>query len=389
MNYCFQYEKRLLNLDEDLRRANLTKEETSKLKVSDFEFEFVDKVDKERCQEIKNFIIRHEWLGKMPHRPTHRFIATYKGFLAGVVIMATPNAFSFLLGKENKDKEKLISRGACISWSPKNLASSLVMFSVRWMVKNTNFRFFSAYSDTRAGELGVIYQACNFIYLGQNSGAKFEYFDPASPEKGFFGDRIFRKISSYKKYALELGIDWQEKWNHKERIIWRNIPEKIKEKLKERAKLHQESCQRRETPRKHKYVCILGRDKKESKALLEIFRKNNPKKVDLPYPKIRGDSCGHPKRRPLTERPSPCWPLKRRYYSIKEVSQMYGISTWVIYHHIKTDPSFPFVNIGVRKRYLVDGEKFEKWLNLRGQMETRKNHQLPNTNELMEVENVS
>ena len=42
-------------------------------------------------KEIKQFIERHEWLGKIPNRPTQRFTARLKknNVLAGVVIMAT------------------------------------------------------------------------------------------------------------------------------------------------------------------------------------------------------------------------------------------------------------------------------------------------------------
>ena len=78
-----------------------------------------------------------------------------------------PNAFSKLLGKNTNDLERLISRGACISWSPKNLGSAFLMWCLRWMVKNTDYRIFTAYSDPTARELGTIYQACNFYYLGQ------------------------------------------------------------------------------------------------------------------------------------------------------------------------------------------------------------------------------
>ena len=154
-NCCWQYEIRQKNLLKDLEICGLTHAKIKTLKVSDFKFSYIPKEDKERVRRIKDFIIKHEWLGKMPHRPTHRFIATYQGKIAGAVILATPNTFSHILGKDSRDKEKLISRGACISWSPKNLASALVMFSIRWMVKNTRYRFFSAYSDPVHGELVV------------------------------------------------------------------------------------------------------------------------------------------------------------------------------------------------------------------------------------------
>ena len=118
--HCWQYEVRRRNSEKDLRELGASRFQVGDLRISDFEFQHVPKEDRETCQSIKEFIIRHEWLGNMPHRPTHRFIATYQGHLAGVIVMATPNAFSNFLGKESRDKEKLISRGASISWSPKN-----------------------------------------------------------------------------------------------------------------------------------------------------------------------------------------------------------------------------------------------------------------------------
>ncbi len=259
-----------------------------KLRISDFKFEFISRENKERCQEIKQFILDYEWLGKMPHRPTHRFIATYRGKLAGVIIMATPNAFSHLLGKENRNLEKLISRGACASWTPKNLASSLIMYSINWMVQNTSFRYFTAYSDVEARELGTIYQACNFTYLGQKSGARFEYFDPNNPDKGWFSDRLFRKTTSYKIYAKKAKIFWHKNWSTRDKINWDLIPHEIIQKIKTKAKEHQKSCVKRPLPKKHKYVYILGKDRRETKRLRNIFSSLNPKISNLIYPKKRG-----------------------------------------------------------------------------------------------------
>ena len=74
------------NLINDLKEVELTKQEHKSLRIEDFEFSYVDKVDKKQCKEIKQFIERHEWLGKLPARPTHRgFIARYKknGAVAG------------------------------------------------------------------------------------------------------------------------------------------------------------------------------------------------------------------------------------------------------------------------------------------------------------------
>lgn len=292
--YCWQYSKRIENLEEDIKNLGLTEEHINKLRVKDFVFEYVDKSDSKTCKLIKEFIERHEYLSCMPNRPTHRFIVKLRGknAIAGAIIMATPNAFSYILGKENKDLEKLISRGACISWAPKNLNSYLVMSSIRWMVKNTQFRVFSAYSDPEAKELGTIYQACNFFILGQNHGSIKQYLDPLKPQKGWFSDREFRKKSKYAQYAKNIGI-MKEEWNkymNKYSPNWPIIPSNIILDIKNEEEKYRNSCVFREVKPKHKYCYILGKDKKETKTLVELFNKINPKLYNnrFNYPKIRG-----------------------------------------------------------------------------------------------------
>ena len=289
---CWQAHISEVNLSQDLKDAGLTEEQAAKLRTSDFIFEYVDKQDKSACAEVKQFIERHEWLGKLSQRSTHRFVARLKstGQLAGTIVMATPNAFSSLLGKENRDREKLISRGACISWAPKNLGSWLIMSSIKWMAKNTEFRYFTAYSDPEARELGTIYQACNFIYLGQTSGAAKQYLDPAHPERGWFSDREFRKKGKYKKYAQEVGIDpkvWQG-YMKKYSPDWSLVPPDLKVAIKAREKAYRDSCQSRAIPAKHKYVYILGSTKSETKYYKKLFKERNPNKVGLEYPRVRG-----------------------------------------------------------------------------------------------------
>ena len=292
-SHCWQYEMRVRNLEEDMATAKLDQDVVEGLRISDFTFEYVDKTEKEKCEEVKQFIVRHEWLGKLPNRPTHRFTARLKesGILAGVVVMATPNAFSHLIGKENRDREKLVARGASISWAPKNLGSWLVSSSVKWMVANTDFRIFTAYSDPEAKELGTIYQAMNWIYLGQTSGTNKQYFDPNKPSAGWFSDRDFRKKSKYKMYAKNIGLgeaEWKSMMK-KYSPNWSIIPEEIKAKIKSEEKRYRDSCLSRLVPPKHKYCYILGRSKSETKQLKKLFINNNPGKVNIPYPKNRGE----------------------------------------------------------------------------------------------------
>lgn len=136
--------------------------------------------------------------------------------------------------------------------------------------------------------------------------------------------------------------------------------------------------------------------KEKLNSLKASFCELNPDKQNLAYPKSRGPQfVGHSNERvftqKLTERPTPCWPSneaivpQKKFYSIKEVASMYGINQWLIYHHIKADPMFPYVNVGVKKRFLIEPAKFEQWLTLRSHKNVSERHQLPSATELMEV----
>jgi len=267
---CWQYNIRLNNLDSDLLFISLTPDDISKLRCSDFKLQYEDK-DKV-YNEIKLFIEKHEWLGKMSLYPTHIFTARYKGLLAGVVVMDMPITYSNILGIDTKKIERLISRGACISWSPKNLASKLIMFAIKWMVDNTQYRLFSAYSDTEAKEIGTIYQACNFYYIGQTFGTGYKYKINLNK---YVSDRYFRSRSVYKKLAKNNGINWKAEWQTKDVIHFDKMPEKISIKIKQLSKDYQNSCEKIKIESKHKYIYILGKTKSETKKLRKQFKEQN------------------------------------------------------------------------------------------------------------------
>lgn len=279
-HHCWQYDIRVNNLQEDILSHGLTEDIVNNLKISDFTFQQEEK--SLIFSEVKKFIERHEWLGKLSLYPTHFFTARYKGILAGVVIMDMPNAFSKLLGDDTKKIERLISRGACISWSPKNLASKLISFAINWMAKNTQYRLFTAYSDTEAKELGTIYQASNFYYLGKKSGAGYQF----KIENGkWVSDRYFRSRSVYKRLAKENNIQWNETWQDGDLVFFDKMPKEIALKIKLLSKEYQTSCEKRKIESKHKYAFIQGKDKKETKKLKSLFLTKN--KI-YPYPKERG-----------------------------------------------------------------------------------------------------
>lgn len=280
--HCWQYDIRLKNLQEDLNESGFTEEYVKTLKVSDFTFENV--TDKKEQQKLIQFIQKHEWLGNLSQYTTHWFCCKHKNQIAGVILFNLPNAFSKLLGNNTKNLERLISRGACISWSPKNLASSFLMWCTKWMVNNTQWRLFTAFSDPTAKELGTIYQACNFYYLGQKSGTTTRYINPYTGK--VVSDRYFRQLTAYKKYAKKLNINWQKHWDNNISVLWKNVPDHLETKLRQYSKQIQKKAQKITMPSKHKYALVLGKTKSETKKLKKLFEEKNK---TYPYPKKRGN----------------------------------------------------------------------------------------------------
>ena len=280
--WCYQYQKRLDTLGEDMAEYGWSQEDIDNISLDDFEFEYI--TSKEEKQEATNFIKRYEWLGTVGSFPTHWFLARYKGILGGVIIMGMPNAFSKLLGDDTMEIERLIARGASASWCPRNLGSKFLMWCIKWMVDNTKYRLFTCYSDTQAREIGSIYQSLNFFYLGQGSGASIRCINPYNPQK-IITDRAFRARSFYKRYAKDLGIEWQKDWNNDQCILWDNIPNDVEKKLRDYSKEMYKKAEKIEFPSKHKYAFVLGKDKRETKALRKKFLELN--KV-YEYPKERG-----------------------------------------------------------------------------------------------------
>lgn len=286
-DWCYQYQKRLDTLQEDMREYHWSQEDIDNISLDDFKFKPITSDYEKEC--ATEFIKRYEWLGTVGSFPTHWFMATYKGILGGVIIMSMPNSFSKLLGDKTSQVERLISRGASASWCPFNLGSKFLMWAIKWMVNNTQYRLFTCYSDPQAKELGSIYQGLNFYYLGQKSGAGVRCINPYN-KSVLISDRAFRARSMYKRYAKDLGIAWQPNWNNDQSILWENIPDDVEIRLREYSREMYQKSKKIVFPNKHKYAFVLGRDKRETKELRKLFESLNEL---YSYPKDRG-STGDP-----------------------------------------------------------------------------------------------
>ena len=234
-------------------------------------------------KEIDNFIKEYEWLGNSGSIPKWAFTARYAEKLAGVVLINEPNAYSKLLGEETKKYEVLIQRGASASWSPKNLGSRLISFACRWMIKNTDKRLFIAYSDQTACEIGTIYQACNWDFLGFYFGGKYLYKNIAFRE-GMFSKQSLYRTSTLKKWIKEKGIQFDNSWLKSNGFKdLTKLPEELKREWYAWAKKIIEESEKIKVPPKGKYSLVLGRNKREQKFLNSLKTY-----IPQPYPKRKG-----------------------------------------------------------------------------------------------------
>jgi predicted DNA-binding transcriptional regulator AlpA len=205
------------------------------------------------------------------------------------------------------------------------------------------------------------------------SSARFEYLDPRVPDAGWISDRQFRKGSQIKRYAEDLRIAWEPEWSSRDKVLWDKIPSDLRKLLKAQADRHKASCQMRTLPLKHKYVYFLAPTKCETNRLRERFKSLNPELHGLKYPKIRGPEyfataakIVERQENALTKNSQNCRPPGREdgraILTVKEVSEMLRISQWTVYHLIKTDPSFPSMNVGIKKKFVVRTQELMSWM---------------------------
>lgn len=118
-------------------------------------------------ETARNLVLANEYLGSMGS--TEKAFALYFGpYIAGVACFgrtAGTNVATSICGFEHADKVITICRGCCCWWAHPHSGSFLLSAACREMTK-LGYHLFVAYSDPTAGELGVLYQACNFLYCG-------------------------------------------------------------------------------------------------------------------------------------------------------------------------------------------------------------------------------
>ena len=205
--------------------------------------------------EASKIIYEYEWLGTMG-KGMYNYGIFFDGILGGGVCFGTVASLTAgdMFGKENADKAICLERGACAWWAHEHSASKLISFATSDMAKNTKYRIFYAYSDDSAGEIGTVYQACNWLYLGRSAsgGSQNKLLTPNGELRDSRGMMAYAK-----KYTDE-------------EIPNRTIARQI---------LHQNGWKDKKTKPKCKY-CIVKGNKKEVKDIMKSLCKQT-----YPYPK--------------------------------------------------------------------------------------------------------
>ena len=270
-----QYRKKLQNYEEDIKNLPFNFEA---LVASQFDLEKEDFSD-----EISDFIKKYEWLGTIGVAPKWCFTARYKGYLAGVVLINEPVAYSKILGPDTPRYEALIQRGASASWTPKNLGSRLIMFSCKWMVSNTDKRAFVGYADFSAKEKGIIYQACGFDYLGDSYGESYMYRHPEI-KKNPFSKHSLSRTSAFKSWCRKNNIELKKNWFKENGFKnLKEIPKDIKKAWYDSIKKILAKSEKIKMVKRRKYVLVLGKTRREKRDFHNF-------KTYIPQPYIKNIS---------------------------------------------------------------------------------------------------
>lgn len=123
--------------------------------------------------DAEHIITQYEWLGTMARTKYHYGIL-FDGILAGVVCFGPfmawggntrKHPYADTVGENYCDRGIELSRGACTWWAHEHSGSKLIAYGLKEVSKR-GYKYAVAFSDYEAGEIGTLYQATNWYYIG-------------------------------------------------------------------------------------------------------------------------------------------------------------------------------------------------------------------------------
>ena len=156
-------------------------------------------------EEASALIFKYEWLATMAAGTKACYglrLDKGKGELLGVVCFATGSGSPESLKVCSVPaKTVILARGACVPHAPRHAASKLIRHACREAHKEFGWECFIGYSDEQAGELGIVYAAVGWRYMGKaKQGIKTTFYSPDGTQK--ITSYNFNKRSESKFYAL-------------------------------------------------------------------------------------------------------------------------------------------------------------------------------------------
>ena len=150
-------------------------------------------------------ILEYEWIGTMPLPKSCRYIygIYFDDVLGGAIVYVEPSTRQYY--KTYPRQVVQLNRGATEHWTPKNTASRLIGQSKKFL-KEEGVKAIIAYCTQEAGEIGTIYQACNFDYIGITSPSKTYYLDNHWVSERTLADKI--------AWARNKSEAWQDKFRN-------------------------------------------------------------------------------------------------------------------------------------------------------------------------------
>jgi hypothetical protein len=122
--------------------------------------------------QAKEIIEKYEWLGCMPVCVRHCYGLFFPHKTNGSWLLGGVTVFSQEYAENQGVWDKygytgkiiLLARGVNLHFCPKNANSHLIMESIKLLP--AQYEVVTCTIDNLAGEVGTIYQACNFYYVG-------------------------------------------------------------------------------------------------------------------------------------------------------------------------------------------------------------------------------
>lgn len=211
---CHQYEIRLRFQEQQPRKIMSLKELRSCT---------VEPIAREHAKKI---IVEYEWLGTMPRSARACYgLITPNSEIVGVTVFGIGHGTEArkVCGDKHYHETICLERGTCTYWCHPHSASYLIPRSCRLAHQEYGWRIFYAYADPAAGEIGTVYQSCNWDYLGQGIGRNGESYHSEAlylPTGEKYSGRQLRN-KNIDRYSLRDSPNWELRRNlDKHKYIW-------------------------------------------------------------------------------------------------------------------------------------------------------------------------